>query len=202
MKKEFNQWAKRLLAVLLVIAMTMQTVVSAVAEPVKTAETKSAETKSTETHDSTTLEDTGVELSRKEFSTDFKVTQKWEGQFQGEITIINNSEKTIEIWSVSCKFEHEITEIWNAFIYNHEGYIYQFKNAEWNSDIAPGASVSFAFTANWDNETIKKPSEFELISEKVTMDGDSYKAEFAVTSDWGDGFTASITLINDTDKVI
>ena len=197
MKKECNQWVKRLLAVLLAITMAMQTVVSAAAEPIKAAETERAETQET-----TTLEDAGVELSRKDFSTDFKVIQKWEGQFQGEITIINHSEKTIENWSISCKFEHEITEIWNAFIYDHEGDIYQFKNAEWNSDIAPGASVSFAFTADWDNETIKKPSEFELISEKVTMDGDSYKAEFTVTSDWGDGFTASIMLINDTEKVI
>lgn len=102
-------------------------------------------------------EETGVELSKKEFSTSFKVINQWDNQFQGEITITNTSEKTIKNWNVTCNFSHEITEIWNAFIYDHKGDTYQFKNAEWNSDIAPGASVSFSFTANWDNDTISKP---------------------------------------------
>lgn len=147
-------------------------------------------------------EETGVELSKKDFSTSFKVINQWDNQFQGEITITNTSEKTIKNWNVTCNFSHEITEIWNAFVYDHKGDIYQFKNAEWNSDIAPGASVSFSFKANWDNETISNPSKFELSSERITLDGDNYKAEFSITSDWGDGYTASITITNDTNKTI
>ena len=211
---------KRVLACILILAIVMQTgfssatMISAKAE--ENSETANGSTESVsvetsvakETGDTASVssdnlsEDTDVELSKSEFSTSFKVTNQWENQFQGEITITNTSEKTIENWSITCKFKHEITEIWNAFVCDHKGDVYQFKNAEWNSDIAPGASVTFSFQANWDNGTISNPSKFELSSEKVTLDGDNYKAEFSITSDWGDGYTAAVTITNDTNKTI
>lgn len=235
MRVKHKKRMKRVLAMILTAAITLQTGFSPVASAATGSETAKAGSSTVEMDSNTakrssmenstvdanaaqknnTLgdsgqeskasdlpEETGVELSKKEFSTGFKVINQWDNQFQGEITITNTSEKTIKNWNVTCNFSHEITEIWNAFIYDHKGDTYQFKNAEWNSDIAPGASVSFSFTANWDNDTINKPSKFELSSERITLDGDNYKAEFSVTSDWGDGYTGSITITNDTNKTI
>lgn len=223
MKEMRKRRMKRVLAVILITAILLQTGFSPVtgtsakaAESSGTVNGKSTENVSVETKssanetgstvlassDTNLSEDTGIELTKKDFSASFKVTNKWENQFQGEITITNTSEKTIENWNITCNFKYEITEIWNAFVYDHKGDVYQFKNADWNSDIAPGASVTFSFTADWDNDTISNPSEFELSSERVTLDGDNYKAEFVLTSDWGDGYIGSITLTNDTDKAI
>ena len=223
MRGKYKKRMKRALAILLTAAIVLQTGFSPVARAAtssQTTESGSNTSKNSSREESSTdinvvqedakpasqvsdlSEETGVEISKKEFSTGFKIINRWNNQFQGEITITNTSEKTIKNWNVTCNFKHEITEVWNAFVYDHKGDTYQFKNAEWNADIAPGASVSFSFTANWNNDTIGNPSKFELSSEKITLDGDNYKAEFSVTSDWGDGYTGSITITNDTDKEI
>lgn len=172
MKRKCKRLKKQILALVLVAAMVLQTGLSPVASTavevaesngtvnvenadVETEVTKESGSNTAQTSSDENLsEETGVELSKKDFSTSFKVTNKWENQFQGEITITNTSDKTIENWNITCKFKYEITEIWNAFVYDYKGDIYQFKNAEWNSDIALDASVSFSFTANWDNDTI------------------------------------------------
>lgn len=143
-----------------------------------------------------------IALDKKEFDTRFKVIKQWDNQFEAEITIINNSDKVIENWNVTCSFKHEITQVWNAFIIGNKDGKYQFKNAEWNADIEPGASISFSFIANWDNAKINKPTDFELSSEQIKISGDNYNAEFIVSSDWGDGFTGSIKITNNTDKTI
>lgn len=143
-----------------------------------------------------------ITLDNKDFETKFNVTKQWDNQFEAEVVITNTSDKVIENWNVTCTFTHEITQVWNAFVFGHKGDKYQFKNADWNADIAPGASVSFSFTANWDNTTINEPTNFELSSEQIKISGDNYNAEFTVTSDWGDGFNGSIKITNNTDKVI
>ncbi len=143
-----------------------------------------------------------ITLDNKDFETKFNVTKQWDNQFEAEVVITNTSDKVIENWNVTCTFTHEITQVWNAFVFGHKGDKYQFKNADWNADIAPGASVSFSFTANWDNTTINEPTDFELSSEQIKISGDNYNAEFTVTSDWGDGFNGLIKITNNTDKVI
>lgn len=155
------QLTKRMIAIVLVIAMVVELVPQSIlAQDSTTAIT----TEVSELEDGTEKEPDSTEnlipLNKNDFDTIFKVTDKWDGTFQADIVISNNTDKTIENWNVTFSFIHEITQIWNAFVFDHKGDIYQIKNAEWNSDIKPGESVSFSFQAKWDNETIQEPQNF------------------------------------------
>ena len=192
MKRKWIRKIRQMIATVLVASLVVQLG----ANPELEGVTKAAEKSSSSTSTS------GVELLKKDFSTNFRVTGQWKDHFQGEITLTNTSKKTIENWSMTCNFKYDIDQMWSATVCDHKGDTYQIKNADWNANIEPGASVSFSFIARWDNLTISEPSNFDLSSEKITLDGDNYKAEFSVTSDWGDGYNGNITLKNDTDKVI
>lgn len=164
--------------------------------------TESVEQKTTEKEETKDVESAPVVLSVKDYHTDFKVSNKWENQFEAEITITNDSDKTIEDWNFTFTFPYEIDKIWNAFVSAHKDDKYQIENGEWNADIKPGASVAFQLIANYDNTEIIEPKDFELSSEKVKLEADSYNAEFCLTSDWESGYTGTLTITNNTDKVI
>lgn len=202
-RKKIMQLTKRMIAIVLVIAMVVELVPQSIlAQDSTTAIT----TEVSELEDGTEKEPDSTEnlipLNKNDFDTIFKVTDKWDGTFQADIVISNNTDKTIENWNVTFSFIHEITQIWNAFVFDHKGDIYQIKNAEWNSDIKPGESVSFSFQAKWDNETIQEPQNFQLSSERIKLDEENYNAEFSITDDWGEGFNGKIKITNNMDEVI
>ena len=177
---------------------------NSVTEAVSTSEEIGQKKKSAEkaTVEKIETPEDAIVLAKKDYNTEFRVTQKWENQFQAEIVITNDSEKTIEDWNFTCTFPHEITQIWNAFVYDHRGDQYQFKNAQWNADIKPGERVSFSFIAEWDNKNITEPKEFELSSDQVKLGEENYNAEFTLSSDWESGYTGSIKITNNTERVI
>lgn len=130
---------------------------------------------------------------------DFNVTDQWEGAFNGSITIKNVSDDIIENWQIQFEFPHIIVDIWNAQIVSYENGIYNIKNAGGNNNvnIPVGGSVNFGFIANYEAE-ISKPENVKLISSFATTNSDNYNVEFIVLNDWCDGFTAQITITNNT----
>ena len=90
------------------------------------------------------------ELDRDAYEVDYQVTSHWEEGFKGEVSITNKSDVTIEDWSLEALFDYEIIDIWNASIQAHRDSTYVFENAGYNSEIAPGESVIFGFTASGD----------------------------------------------------
>lgn len=77
-------------------------------------------------------------FSEDGYDVEFKIISDWGSGFNGQITLINTGEKTIENWSLAFDFDREISNFWSADIVAHEGTRYVIKNKGWNADIAVG----------------------------------------------------------------
>jgi hypothetical protein len=69
----------------------------------------------------------------------------------------------------------------------------------YNSDIAPGASVTFGYTLA--GATGETPDNFTLTSFRTARE-DGYTVDLNVLQDWGSGFTGTITITNTSDTPI
>lgn len=78
----------------------------------------------------------------------FKVTSDWGQAFNGEISITNNTEETIEDWILEFDFDRNIQRFWTAEIVKHEANHYVIKNAGYNANIAPGQTLKLGFAGN------------------------------------------------------
>lgn len=91
------------------------------------------------------------------FRAEFQVGSEWNEGYNGTITIINTSEKTIDNWYLAFDLADEIQNLQCGSIMQHEGTRYLVKNAGWNQDIPVGGSASFSFTAGKTGDTITCP---------------------------------------------
>ncbi len=82
---------------------------------------------------------------------DFKVLNKWDEGFNGQISITNNTEENIEDWILSFDFAQNIQQFWTADIVAHEGNRYIIKNRGHNANIAPGQTIVLGFSSNVGN---------------------------------------------------
>lgn len=89
---------------------------------------------------------------------------EWSYGYNGEITIGNTSESTLEGWQVEFDLADEITNIWNANIVSHEGQHYVIENAGYNDAIASGAGVSFGFSATPKDQAEYSDASLENVS--------------------------------------
>ena len=135
------------------------------------------------------------------YEVEFKVTNQWPGEFQGEFILTNTSDKPLENWTLAFDFEHEITNMWNAQIVTHEANSYIIKNMGYNQDIAPGSSANIGFQANW-NDDIKVPEKYDLLITKQEVQDTDYTIDFKVTGDWGQAFNGEISITNNTEETI
>ncbi len=85
-------------------------------------------------------------IDSKDYSVDYKVDADWGSGFNGTITITNNSDSTIEDWSMIFSYDRTITNIWSATLVPSEDDRYVVRNSGFNADIKPGKSVTFGFS--------------------------------------------------------
>lgn len=91
------------------------------------------------------------ENNAEDYSVEYQVLNDWISGFTGNVTITNNTEKTIEDWVLEFDGDNEISVIWNGVIESHEGSHYVIKNAGYNQNICAGNSISFGFNVNAGN---------------------------------------------------
>ncbi|MBB2909258.1 endoglucanase [Streptosporangium becharense] len=79
----------------------------------------------------------------------YKVGNSWQGAFQGEVTVRNESASAITGWTVTWRFPdgQTISQLWNG-THTQTGSDVSVKNVAWNGALAPAASASFGFTAS------------------------------------------------------
>ena len=77
----------------------------------------------------------------------FHILDNWVSGFTGEIAAKNATSTTIKDWRLEFDYTGSITSIWNASIVSHVGNHYVIKAPDWGKDIAPGATVTFGFSA-------------------------------------------------------
>lgn len=131
----------------------------------------------------------------------FNVDSKWDGAFNGSITITNTGNKAIENWELSFEMQNNITNIWNAVITSHEGNTYKIKNAGWNQDIEAGKSVTFGFGASYNSE-ITIPSEYQMLGKEQEVSEEKCKISYSISSQWDTGYVMEVTITNISDKAI
>ena len=109
------------------------------------------------------------EVGDTDYTVDFKVTGDWGQAFNGEISITNNTEETIEDWTLEFDFDRNIERFWTAEIIKYEGGHYVIKNAGYNANIAPGETVILGFSGNPGNINTK-PEKYILRQIENTKD--------------------------------
>ena len=102
-----------------------------------------------------------AQVTESDYKITFDVISDWETAFNGQITIINTSDKTIEDWELEFDFSHEINEFWTANIISREGEHYVIKNKGYNANIKPGQSITLGFEASPGN-VYAKPNNYVL----------------------------------------
>ncbi|GIH76002.1 glycoside hydrolase family 9 protein [Planobispora longispora] len=79
----------------------------------------------------------------------YKVTNSWQGAFQGDVTVTNQGSSAVKGWTVTWKFANGqvISQLWNG-AHTQTGADVSVRNVAWNGGLAPNASASFGFTAS------------------------------------------------------
>ncbi len=131
------------------------------------------------------------------YSVTFKIDNKWDAGYTATVTITNTGEETIENWCMSFPLEQSISNIWNASIEEELDGFYVVKNLGWNQDIAGGTSVSFGMTVY--EAFTGFPEYYTMLGNKVEVGTESYSVLYEITEDWGEGYKAQITIINNMD---
>lgn len=130
----------------------------------------------------------------------FTLTSHWDTGYNINVKVENISETVIENWYLSFDYADVITNIWNAEILEYNENEYIIKNAVWNQDIPADGYVEFGFST--EQSFTGFPKNYELIGSSAEVKKEDYAMEYRVDNDWGSGFTASVTVTNNTDTVL
>ncbi|NUP54156.1 MAG: chitin-binding protein [Catenulispora sp.] len=79
----------------------------------------------------------------------YTVTSTWPGGFQGQVTVKNPNTSPITKWTAGWVLAdgETVVSAWNGTL-TQSGSLATMKSADWNSQLAPGASTTFGFVAN------------------------------------------------------
>ncbi|KHK01547.1 cellulose binding domain-containing protein [Desulfovibrio sp. TomC] len=78
----------------------------------------------------------------------FAVIQDWTSGFEANVTLRNTSGSTLRDWRLTFRLAGTINSIWNGQRLADQDGAVVVAPASWNSDIAPGGSVTVGFTAS------------------------------------------------------
>ncbi len=130
----------------------------------------------------------------------FMLDGYWNGGYNAKVKIQNTSNVKIENWYMAFDLANEISNLWNAEISTFENDNYVLKNAGYNQDIAANGTVEFGFGAREDFRGF--PTECALLGEETETNEEDYTINYHLDSDWGDGFTGTITITNNSEQAI
>lgn len=127
------------------------------------------------------------------YSVDYNVTNEWDGAQTVELTVSNTGTDPILNWALKYDAEGEISNLWNADLYEQNGDEYVIKNVGWNFEIAPSQSVTYGYTLSGDN--ISMPKNFEIYSKRVDK-AEGYDVQYNITKSWDVGVEGNIVITN------
>ncbi len=150
--------------------------------------------------------------------TKVEVTNMWEGGYQAQVFITNNSDKEIANWNLQFITTDTITDMWDASFTIMDNSIIQANHAEWNAIIYPGEQVSFGYTATYETQAcyltdivVKGVIAEEEEQQEIVMiqagdvhifEENNYSVKYVIENSWEGNYTARIELTNKTDSPI
>ncbi|WP_167521368.1 cellulose binding domain-containing protein [Microbispora triticiradicis] len=98
----------------------------------------------------------------------YTINSQWPGGFHTDVKILNTGKTTVRGWRLTFTFANgqTISQIWNA-VQVSNGVSPTVAHADWNPDIAGGATVSFGFIGTWTG-TNSRPVEYALNGSKCS----------------------------------
>ncbi|MDE6318865.1 MAG: cellulose binding domain-containing protein, partial [Lachnospiraceae bacterium] len=134
------------------------------------------------------------------FKVTFALSGYWNGGYNANVKVENTGKTVIENWTMEVDYAGAISNIWNAVIDSNEDGKYIIKNAGWNQDIAVGGSAEFGISGQEDFPGF--PKKYTLLGNIVCAEDEDYSITYHLDSDWGDGFTGTISITNNTASAI
>lgn len=131
------------------------------------------------------------------YDVEYSVYNEWDNGQTVQIKVTNTGEDSILNWAFKYDAEGEITNLWNAAVYDQQGEDYIIKNSGWNYEIAPGQSVNFGYTLV--NDEFTTPDSFTLCSKRVEKTS-GYEVDFNVVDQWNTGIKAELAISNTSDQ--
>ncbi len=129
----------------------------------------------------------------------YNILNEWDGHQSVEVKITNLGDNPIVNWAFQYDAGGEIDGIWNAVIFDNNKTEYIIKNAGYNYEIAPNASVTFGYTLKGRNLPGYPPVDFGFAAERTEITS-GYEAKLNVESGWADGFNGKLTVKNTSDE--
>lgn len=127
------------------------------------------------------------------YSVDYNVTNEWDGAQTVELTVSNTGTDSILNWALKYDAEGEISNLWNADLYEQNGDEYVIKNVGWNFEIAPSQSITYGYTLSGNDLTL--PKNFEIYSKRVDKT-EGYDVQYNITKSWDVGVEGNIVITN------
>lgn len=98
----------------------------------------------------------------KDYKIEYNIINEWENGLNGQISITNNSDKSIEDWRLLFNSNLKIDRFWTAEISHKEDTKYYIQNMGYNSNINPGETINLGFSAVKINSEKIEIDKFEL----------------------------------------
>lgn len=127
------------------------------------------------------------------YSVDYNVTNEWDGAQTVELTVSNTGTDSILNWALKYDAEGEISNLWNADLYEQNGDEYVIRNVGWNFEIAPNQSVTYGYTLSGNDLAL--PDSFEIYSKRVDK-AEGYDVQYNITKSWDVGVEGNIVITN------
>lgn len=127
------------------------------------------------------------------YTVEYNVSNEWDGNQIVELTVFNTGEDSILNWALKYDASGEISNLWNANVYEQNNDEYIIKNAGWNFEIAPSQSITYGYTLSGNN--ISLPSDFEICSKRFDK-SEGYDVQYNITKSWTTGVEGNIVVTN------
>lgn len=131
------------------------------------------------------------------YDVEYSVLNEWDNGQTVEIKVTNTGDDSILNWAMKYDAQGEISNIWNAAVYDNQGEDYIIKNSGWNYEIAPGQTVNFGYTLV--DDKFETPDDFELCSKRVDV-AIGYEAALNIIEQWNTGIKGEIVITNTSDE--
>lgn len=131
------------------------------------------------------------------YDVEYSVYNEWDNGQAVKVKVTNTGDDSILNWAFKYDAEGEITNLWNATVYDQEGEDYIIKNSGWNYEIAPGQSVNFGYTLV--NDEFTTPDSFTLCSKRVEKTS-GYEIDLNIVDQWDTGIKAELAICNTSNE--
>lgn len=132
------------------------------------------------------------------YEVSYNVTNSWGNTDAVSITLSNTGDSTIENWMLYFTPNGDVTNVYDALQTDTSTGTTYFRNSGYNADIAPNASVTFAYTVDNCEDA---PNSFTLCQARTTKES-GYDVQLKVNESWGNSFNGEIVIQNNTNAPI